>query len=105
MIAGLSLMVAIHTFDLIPNATTEGYLTLLSGALSGAVPGILRDQAERLARRRESGSRADPGAFTGRATTGAGGRPMRGPERAEPTSTALGKGLLGSGQKRRGPKR
>ncbi len=104
MIAGLSLMVAIHTFDLIPNSTTEAYLTLLSGALSGAVPGMLREQSERLARRREAGPSVDSGASPGGASKGAGGRPVRGSERAGQTPTALGEGLLGSGR-RRGPKR
>ena len=45
LVAGLSLMVTINVVDLLPNSTTEGYLTLLSGALAGIVPGILREQA------------------------------------------------------------
>lgn len=45
LVAGLSLMVTINVVDLLPNSTTEGYLTLLSGALAGVVPGILREQA------------------------------------------------------------
>jgi len=44
MVAGLSLMVAIRVFDLIPNSTSEPYLTLLSGALAGTLPGMLREQ-------------------------------------------------------------
>lgn len=43
----LSLMVAINVFDLIPNSTIEGYLTLMSGALSGLVPGMQREQGMR----------------------------------------------------------
>jgi len=44
MISGLSLMVAIHVLDLLANSPTEGYLTLLSGALAGSVFGVLREQ-------------------------------------------------------------
>ena len=97
MIAGLSLMVAIHGFDLIPNATTEGYLTLLSGALAGAVPGILREQSLRDAQRRDAASGSPSGS-----APGAGGRggPMR-PGEVPPT---LGKSLLGPSSTRR-PKR
>ncbi len=45
LVAGLSLMVTINVVDLLPNSTTEVYLTLLSGALAGVVSGILREQA------------------------------------------------------------
>lgn len=103
MIAGLSLMVAIHTFDMIPNATTEAYLTLLSGALSGAVPGLLREQANRLARRGEPGSPPAAGDRPGSRPSGAGGRSAAQPGSSGSATTALGKGLLGSGR-RRGPK-
>ena len=47
MLCALSLMVTINVFDLIPNSTIEGYLTLMSGALSGLIPGIQREQAMR----------------------------------------------------------
>ena len=97
MIAGLSLMVAIHAFDLIPNATTEGYLTLLSGALAGAVPGILREQSLRDAQRRAAASGSEPGSGPG---TGSGARPRR-PGETPPT---LAKSLLGPPSTRR-PKR
>jgi len=50
LVGALSLMVAVHVFDLLPNSTVDGYLTLLSGALAGVVPGILREQ--RRARRK-----------------------------------------------------
>ncbi len=46
----LSLMICINVFDLIPNATVEGYLTMMSGAPAGLIPGIQREQE---ARRRE----------------------------------------------------
>jgi hypothetical protein len=55
LVSGLSLMVAISMFDLLPNSTTEGYMTLFSGVLSGVVPGILRD--ERRARRARAAER------------------------------------------------
>jgi len=48
LVAGLSLMVTINVVDLLPNSTTEGYLTLLSGALAGVVPGILREQIPKI---------------------------------------------------------
>jgi hypothetical protein len=51
LVAGLSLLVVVNVVDLLPNSTTEGYLTLMSGALAGAVPGILREQARARARR------------------------------------------------------
>ena len=44
LVCALSFMVTINVFDLIPNSTVEGYLTLMSGALAGLVPGILREQ-------------------------------------------------------------
>ncbi|MFT5443635.1 MAG: hypothetical protein ACI8W3_002685 [Myxococcota bacterium] len=44
VLAALSLMIAIHVFDFLPNSPVEGYLTLMSGALAGLVPGILREQ-------------------------------------------------------------
>ncbi len=47
MICALSFMVTINVFDLIPNSTIEGYLTLMSGALAGLVPGIQREQEMR----------------------------------------------------------
>ncbi len=89
MVAGLSLMVAIRVFDLLPNSTTEGYLTLLSGALSGVVPGILREQASRDAQKRVEA--AAPGSAP------AAGRPGRGEApRRDQANPSLGKGLLGS---------
>ena len=56
LVGGLSLIVAISMFDLLPNATIEGYQTLFSGALAGVVPGILVE--ERRARRRAQQRRA-----------------------------------------------
>jgi hypothetical protein len=53
LIAGLALMVGANLIDDLPNATVEGYLTFLSGALSGVVPGILRRQRLLDRRRRE----------------------------------------------------
>lgn len=51
LLATLSLMVCINVFDMLPNSTTEPYLTLMSGVLSGALPGILREQQQRRRRR------------------------------------------------------
>lgn len=51
LVSTLSLMVCINVFDMLPNSTTEPYLTLMSGALAGAVPGILREQREKRRRR------------------------------------------------------
>jgi hypothetical protein len=45
LLGALSLMIAVSTFDLLPNATVDNYLTILSGALAGLVPGILKEQA------------------------------------------------------------
>jgi O-antigen ligase len=47
VLGSLCLMIVINVFDLIPNSTTEGYLTLLSGAVAGLVPGMQRKQAAR----------------------------------------------------------
>ena len=38
-------MISISTFYLRPNPTVDNYLTILSGALAGLVPGILKEQA------------------------------------------------------------
>jgi len=66
LVGGLSLIVAISMFDLLPNATIEGYQTLFSGALAGVVPGILAEErrARRRARERREASAGptDPGA-------------------------------------------
>jgi hypothetical protein len=51
-VGALCLMVVVNVFDLLPNSTVEGYLTLFSGALSGVVPGILAEQRRRRARDR-----------------------------------------------------
>jgi len=88
MVAGLALMVAIRVFDLLPNSTTEVYLTLLSGALAGAVPGIIREQAGRDAAR--AAERGDPQGPPGGAPSGPGGR-----GRPDRKATSLGSGLLG----------
>ncbi|MFB0976566.1 MAG: hypothetical protein QMC73_02780, partial [Myxococcota bacterium] len=45
LLGALSLMIAVSTFDLLPNSTVDNYLTVLSGALAGLVPGILKEQA------------------------------------------------------------
>ncbi len=47
LLSALSLMIVINVFDLLPNSTVEGYLTLLSGAVAGLVPGMLREQEAR----------------------------------------------------------
>jgi O-antigen ligase len=60
VVGALSLMVAVRVFDLLPNSTVEGYLTLLSGALAGVVPGILREQQRERARRRRPEPRGAP---------------------------------------------
>ena len=44
LLGALSLMVAVTTFDLLPNSTIDNYLILLSGALAGLVSGILKEQ-------------------------------------------------------------
>ena len=44
LVGGLSLLVAVSMFDLLPNSTVEGYMTLFSGALAGLVPGLLGEQ-------------------------------------------------------------
>lgn len=86
MVAGLALMVSIHVFDLIPNSTTESYLTVMSGALSASVVGILSRQGK------ERSSRVEPA--------------RRGPDSRDPNprtkpgrdelASSLGKELLGS---------
>jgi hypothetical protein len=60
LIGCLCLMVVVNVFDLLPNSTTEGYLTFLSGALAGAVPGIQREQGSRKAGRRPAKPRDPP---------------------------------------------
>lgn len=57
MVSGLSLMVVINVFDLLPNSTVEGYLTMLSGVLAGVVPGIAREEAQVAAARRDDDAR------------------------------------------------
>ena len=93
MVAGLSLMVAIHVFDLIPNSPTEGYLTLLSGALAGSVAGILREQAMG-----HRGVRGDSRPV-GSASAAGGSRPEQG--RSGGQKPTLGKDLLGLSGKRK----
>ena len=56
MLGALSLMIAITTFDLLPNSTIDNYMTLFSGALAGLVPGILREQRAMQATRRNGKS-------------------------------------------------
>ncbi|HEB90437.1 MAG TPA: hypothetical protein ENI85_12770 [Deltaproteobacteria bacterium] len=98
MIAGLSLMVAINVFDLLPNSTVEGYLTLMSGVLAGVVPGILAEQQ----RRRPAGGKSPSGRrggdvevdpFPDAAPSAGPGSTMR---HDEAGGAGLGKALLGS---------
>jgi O-antigen ligase len=94
LITGLSLMVAVRAFDLLPNSTTEGYLTLLSGALSGSVFGILREQSRH--RRTDQGERSDSDSGTGGPESGSG------PPSGRAQKPTLGRDLLGvSGSIRR----
>ncbi len=104
MVAGLALMVSIRVFDLLPNSTTEGYLTLLSGALAGAVPGILREQARGDAARREDA--AGPGGAGGIAGRDSASGAKAGRFAGGESGPTLGKDLLGPpglrGPRRRG---
>lgn len=93
LISGLSLMVAIHVFDLLPNSPTEGYLTLLSGALAGSVVGVLREQ--RVVDRSVRAGTDPVGTPSGARGSGTAFDPKEG---AKPT---LGQGLLGSSPKRK----
>lgn len=97
LVAGLAVMVAVRVFDLLPNSPTEGYLTLLSGALSGSVFGILREQSAH--RRTEHGERSDSDAGVGS------GDPGSGRSRAGGQNPTLGRDLLGASGSRRRPRK
>ncbi len=56
LIAGLALMLAIYSVDLIPNGFLLSFSLFLSGALTGLVTGLQVESQRRLSRRRSRGS-------------------------------------------------